>query len=580
MTYAVGILAAILSFGFIVFIHELGHFLTARWAGIRCPQFALGFGPKLVAFPIGGTEFSLRLFPLGGYVMMVGEDPTAADDDSWHTQFLSCVGEVNFPTTAGSVLQNIAQRDPEVEAFLGSLKPHRVYHSMEDLEGNFFAKTTWQKTVTILGGVGMNFACAFLLLLGLGFTVGLGNVQQERLPRAAAIVPGTPAEKAGLKPGDNMVKVDGVSVVSGPDFIEQMTGKVGQTVSIEVEDRSHDVRTVKVLPDLLMNEAYTFRQEEQVELVGVQEDVPVPAGIKLPYPVSEVNGRPLKDLLELRSWGLNAKELSLNGPQGPWKLTAEVNFRPRAVVGVNLAEIISFGFENQATADVVEVRPGSQASRVGVLPGDQLLSMQGVQVANGQTQLEACLLELSRRPVLPAGSFKLAVWRDNKYKELVMEEIPKPTAEGWGVKLKPIDAKVIVQSTARVMFEIVTIPYKIGRDLVHNFTKTWRSLKEDTTGPIGIMQQIYDVSDEGLPELLFLVAILNAFIATFNLLPIPALDGSRLAFIWWGALRGRAVDPEKEARIHFMGILLLLLVVALVSLRDIHNVVSGTHLMK
>ena len=61
MSYVVGILAAILSFGFIVFNHELGHFLTARWAGIRCPQFAIGFGPKLLGFPLGGTDFSLRL---------------------------------------------------------------------------------------------------------------------------------------------------------------------------------------------------------------------------------------------------------------------------------------------------------------------------------------------------------------------------------------------------------------------------------------------------------------------------------------------------------------------------------------
>ena len=50
----VGILAAVLSFGFIVFIHELGHFLAARWAGIRCPQFAIGFGPKLFAFEFDG----------------------------------------------------------------------------------------------------------------------------------------------------------------------------------------------------------------------------------------------------------------------------------------------------------------------------------------------------------------------------------------------------------------------------------------------------------------------------------------------------------------------------------------------
>jgi membrane-associated protease RseP (regulator of RpoE activity) len=580
MTYVVGILAAILSFGFIVFIHELGHFLTARWAGIRCPQFAIGFGPKLLSFPIGGTDFSLRLLPLGGYVLMVGEEAGAEADDSWHKQFTACVGEVNFPTTAGSVLQNISQPDDEVLAFLRSLPPHRVYHRLDDLEGSFYAKSTWQKTVTILGGVCMNFLCATLLLLGLGFTVGLGNVQKERLARASQVGPGTPAEKAGLKPGDDMIKVDGISVVSGPDFIEQMSGKVGMTVTVTVQNRKKQSRELKITPDLFMDEAYTFRQGIKVELVKVQEDVQIPQGLQLPFVVDEVNGKALQDLQELRAWGRNSKELTLSGPQGQWPLKAEKNFRPRAVMGVILAEIIAFGFEKKATADVLQVLPGSQAARAGVLAGDKLLTLQGVEVIYGQTELEACLLDLSQRPVVPAESFKLAVIRGDQVKELIMQEIPKPTAEGWGVKLQPVDARVIVETTAFVMKEIITIPYKIGRDLYTNFTKTWRSLKEETTGPIGIMQQIYDVSDEGLPELLFLVAILNAFIATFNLLPIPALDGCRLAFIWWGALRGRAVDPEKEGRIHLIGIIVLLLVVAMVSYRDIGNLFRGNHLMK
>jgi regulator of sigma E protease len=94
------------------------------------------------------------------------------------------------------------------------------------------------------------------------------------------------------------------------------------------------------------------------------------------------------------------------------------------------------------------------------------------------------------------------------------------------------------------------------------------------------MQQIFEVSDEGLPELLFLVAILNAFIATFNLLPIPALDGSRCLFIWLGALRGRAFDPEKEARIHFFGIIVLLGIALLVSIQDVKRLIDGTPIMK
>ncbi len=65
----------LLGLGLLVFIHELGHFLVAKWAGIRVEQFSLGFGPKLIAFKRGETEYKISLLPLGGYVKMSGEEP-------------------------------------------------------------------------------------------------------------------------------------------------------------------------------------------------------------------------------------------------------------------------------------------------------------------------------------------------------------------------------------------------------------------------------------------------------------------------------------------------------------------------
>lgn len=582
MTWVVGILAAILSFGFIVFIHELGHFLTARWAGIRCPQFAIGFGPKLFSFEWRATEFSLRLLPIGGYVLMVGEDPQMDGADTWREQFAAATGPINVPTTPAAVLQNMATEDPAVVQFLRSLPPEKIYHELGDLEGNFNSKSTWQKTVVILGGVCMNYVCAILLLLGLGFTKGLCSPQPEHLARAKAVLADSPAQRAGLKADENMLEVDGVSVVSGRDFQEQIAGKVGQIVRITVQDKKGQKRDLQMAPDLVLAAQFVFNQSKGVELVKLRDDSAPPKGLKLPYSVTSVNGKPLSELLELRAWALNSKELTLNGPQGEWKINAGKarNFGPRALVGIELAGVTSFRFEDKATGKVLAVRPDSQAARAGVKAGDELIFLQGVQVASGQTQLEECLRSLSQRQAAADGSFQLEVLRDDKLKDLFMEEIPEPTAEGWGVTLEPISSAVVVRTTSSTIFRIMKVPYELFKSLVDNFKATAKEVGETSTGPIGIMQTIYEVSQSGLPELLYLVALLNAFIATFNLLPFPALDGARLVFIWLGGLRGRAIDPEKEARIHFVGIVLLLGVVFLVSVGDVKRLIAGTHLMK
>ena len=65
------LIAVCVAFGFIITIHELGHFIMARRVGIRCPRFCLGFGPRLFSFDYHGTEFSICLLPLGGYVMIL-----------------------------------------------------------------------------------------------------------------------------------------------------------------------------------------------------------------------------------------------------------------------------------------------------------------------------------------------------------------------------------------------------------------------------------------------------------------------------------------------------------------------------
>lgn len=80
LTVILLILIGVLLFGFVIFFHELGHFLLAKASGIRVNEFALGMGPKLFSFQKGETQYALRLFPIGGYCAMEGEDGESEDE--------------------------------------------------------------------------------------------------------------------------------------------------------------------------------------------------------------------------------------------------------------------------------------------------------------------------------------------------------------------------------------------------------------------------------------------------------------------------------------------------------------------
>ena len=94
------IIIAILAFTFVVFIHELGHFLTAKWCGIRVNEFAIGMGPRIIKWGKKETKYSIRLFPIGGFCAMEGEDSKSDDERAfgnkavWKRMIVVCAGAV------------------------------------------------------------------------------------------------------------------------------------------------------------------------------------------------------------------------------------------------------------------------------------------------------------------------------------------------------------------------------------------------------------------------------------------------------------------------------------------------------
>jgi len=151
------IVIAILIFGILVLIHELGHFIFARINGIEVLDFSIGMGPRLCGFKAFGTQFSLRLLPIGGACMMLGEDQD----------------------------QNM------------------------DNEHSFYAKNVWQRVSVLFAGPGFNFILAFVFSLFIIGSVGFDPA------RVTGITPNGPAAAAGMQEGDVITKINRSGITFG-----------------------------------------------------------------------------------------------------------------------------------------------------------------------------------------------------------------------------------------------------------------------------------------------------------------------------------------------------------------------------
>lgn len=157
----------ILVFGLIVISHEFGHFLLAKVNGIHVVEFAVGMGPKLLHFTKNGTEYSLRLFPIGGACMFEGED-----------------GKV-------SEVQNAKEQTQEIEKYK---------------QGSFLDAPVWARISSVLAGPLFNFMLAFLLALIVVWYSG------SDYPVINGLMDGYPAQEAGLKAGDVITRMNGEKI--------------------------------------------------------------------------------------------------------------------------------------------------------------------------------------------------------------------------------------------------------------------------------------------------------------------------------------------------------------------------------
>jgi regulator of sigma E protease len=264
---AITLLALIVVLGVLIFVHEAGHFLAAKWAGIYVHRFSLGLGPPIpwLTFRRGETEYSISWLPLGGYVKMASREEDVG----------SSALEGGTPTI--------------------QVPPDRVFE----------AKPVWVRMIVILAGVTMNALFAWAVFAFLAYKNGrqidpvttVGRVVEETLPPEAEAL-------RQLRPGTQIVRINGDTVKSWDEIASAIVNTPEQEVRLELADGSTIV--LPIHPDALEErlKAAQALQPYRTPVVGqVLPGKPAArAGVQEGDTIVAVNGRPVLqwyDLLEL-----------------------------------------------------------------------------------------------------------------------------------------------------------------------------------------------------------------------------------------------------------------------------------------
>jgi regulator of sigma E protease len=215
------LLAIVLVFGIVIFVHELGHFLAAKAVGVYAPRFSIGFGPRLWSRKWGETEYMIAALPLGGYVRMASrEDESMA--------FIEGGGEepVAAPADDDADAPRPRWYDPEAMAPFG---PKPVPESRW-----FESKSLPARLLIMLAGVTMNMLLGFVVLAGLAISMG-ESVILTRVVGVVHELSGAPRLASELLPGDTIVAIDGANVTSWNEVQERIVEGRGDSVAITTQ---------------------------------------------------------------------------------------------------------------------------------------------------------------------------------------------------------------------------------------------------------------------------------------------------------------------------------------------------------
>lgn len=538
----------ILLLGGLILFHELGHFLTARACGVRVLTFSIGFGPRLLGWTSkrSGTEYALCALPLGGYVKMLGDDPT----------------------------EPVSDAD----------RPHA-----------FNTQALWKRVLIVFAGPFFNLILPVFIFFFMAFS-------QPVYPASLGmVIKGGPAWEAGLRSGDRIVTIDGADVSYWWQLQNKVEGAAEQALAVEYErdgrrltttvtprsyervryadigavDRRGQIRVVRHFLEPLISVAPGSAAEQ--------------AGLQSWDRVVAIDGRPIEKFPDLESAIRAAGGATL-------KLTVlrEADWKTAQTAGISLgilntaldvsvtpktADIGDLGLDS-AEFYVWSVRAGTPAvDQIGLQRGDQVLSLDGEEIPSWLF-LESTISDEPERE-------RVIAFRRGAE---VLQRRFTPTVNIEKSELNT-DMKVVVFGATN--HSSYGVPGPVENDATlslawHNATvETWDMLKLNVLAISGLFRGKVPLKDLGGPILIYDIAgktgeqgwdyffrvmvMLSINLGLLNLLPIPILDGGHLLFFAIEAVKRSPVSMRTRQIATYLGFSVIILLMVLVFKNDLER---------
>lgn len=430
--------------GIMVLVHEFGHFIMAKWCGVRVETFAIGFGKKLVGVRRGDTDYQINILPLGGYVKMAGDAPGEAPSG-----------------------------DP----------------------GDFNAHPRWQRMLIALAGPVANFILALVLMAAVSM---FHHEIDDYLSGPATndyTIRDTPAAKAGIAPGDRIVHY------------------------ADTENPDWEAVAMRSLLNMNRNVPFSY----------VHADKRVDTSIQVAATESDASSGDIVSLLQ------------------------HLGLVPRA---------------QNMPVTVVEVVPNMPAAKAGLKPGDQIQSIDGIEV-HSVAMLLAYMQDEKGKPA------QLAILRNGRSQTVPVtpEQTTADGAKGYRlgftfvrppvhVDRLPLGAAVAESADANLKSALMI------RDVLKGMAER-RVSPKSLQGPIGIGQQVGIAARDSIWTLLRLMAMISINLGIFNLLPIPILDGGMILFLLIESVMRRDINQQLKERVYQVAFVCLIVFAVMVIFNDV-----------
>jgi regulator of sigma E protease len=553
--------AAIL-IGVLIFVHELGHFLVAKLFDVKVLRFSIGFGPKVVGFRRGETEYVICALPLGGYVQMLGMTMETTEDI------------------------------PE-----------------EDLERALMAKPIWQRSLVTLAGPAFNLVFPVLIYLVVLITMNT----QVAPSTIGEVFPDMPAAAAGLQPGDEIVEIEGEEVEYWHQVIEHITPNPDQKLSLTYE-RDGTRHQIELTPQRKESTDFLGLNDREYGLVGIHSGTYGPtlgivtpdspaaqAGLKSFDRVLTVNGEVVDRFDEIES-KIRASEgkplefavwrrdpIPVQYGQFYGQHRENVTVPPEKTdgewsIGIRRAEMFLSAVEDGAPADEAGLQIGDEILEVDGKPFSNWLMMNRY-IENEINEDIARAREEETDVGKLKPEFEITYRRGGQtdtttlvpvVRKLDMEDYYR-VVKGWGhIPDMVFPERVPFGFGERVVYSVEQAFERTGEFIRMTFMGIVRMAQgrlslSNVGGPIMIGELAAQAGRAGWDKFLEMMALISINLGLINLLPIPILDGGNLMLYALEAIKRGPLSFRTRQIAAYIGFSMIIMLIVLAFKNDIER---------